>query len=310
MGDGGKLTHINNVRVVYFGMTGLLSRIPLAKLLEAGVNVCGIVLPASVLPPYLQPENGRFQTTIPQVNNIPLSPYPDVLQLAAQHQIPVTAVTNLHHPDILNFIAAQQPDLICVSCFNQKFLPALLQIPKYGCINLHPSLLPHLRGPSPLFWTFQQGIQHTGITLHFMDAGLDTGDIIYQEALTLSDGINGNEAEILLATAGGDLMITAVSQLPNLTQTPQSGTASYFPTPTNDDFRLDLEWTAQHAFNFMRGTAEWQRPYFIEIEGRKIWLDTAVSFDENGKQDTPTQLQAQTITIQFARGTVTAVQTR
>ncbi len=307
MGNGSKQTHNNQLRILFFGMTGLLSRIPLAKLLDSGVNVCGIVVPSSILPPYAQPANGRFQTTIPQFNNIPLSPHPDMLQLAAQYQIPVTAVANLHHPDILNFIAQQEPDLICVSCFNQKFPPALLGIPPFGCINLHPSLLPQLRGPSPIFWTFQQGMKQTGVTLHFMDEGLDSGDIIFQEAVTLPDGISGNEAEILLATVGGDLMVTAVSQALNLPQTPQSGKATYFSIPTNEDFRLDLNWTAQHTFNFMRGTAEWQRPYFVEDNGMKIWLRTAVSYNADEKQAQPIQQQDKTITIQFAQGTVTAV---
>lgn len=306
MGDGSKQTH-NKLRVLFFGMSGLLSRIPLAKLLDAGVQICGIILPSSVLPPYLQPQNGRFQTTIPQAHNIPLSPYPDILQLAAQYQIPVTAVTNLRHPDSLNFIAQQQPDLICVSCFNQKFPPDLLKIPTHGCINLHPSLLPQLRGPSPIFWTFQQGIQQTGMSLHFMDDKLDSGDIIFQEVVTLPDGISGNEAEILLAAAGGDLMVTAVSQATNLPRTPQTGVPSYFPMPTNEDFRLDLHWTAQHAFNFMCGTAEWQRPYFVEVDGERIWLKTAVACNENTKQANLIQQQSNQVTIQFKRGTVTAV---
>lgn len=307
MGDTGKLTHISQLRVLFFGMSGLLSRIPLAKLLDAGVNVGGIVLPASVLPPYLRPQNGRFQTTIPHLHNIPLSRHPDMLQLAAQHQIPVTAVTSLRHPDILTFIAAQQPDLICVSCFNQKLPPALLDIPAYGCLNLHPSLLPQLRGPSPLFWTFQQGIQQTGITLHFMDEDLDTGDIVFQEPVTLPDGISGNEAEILLGTAGGDLLVTAVSHAPNLPKTPQTGAASYLPVPTDEDFCLDLHWTAQHAFNFMRGTAEWQRPYFVEVGEKKIWLQTAVSCNKDQILPNLVQYQENQVMIQFREGTVTAV---
>ncbi len=310
IGDRGKRIHISTLRILYFGMSGFLSRIPLAKLLAAKVTICGLVLPTSVLPPYLHPPNGRFQTITPQANqSILLTPHPDMLQLAAQEQIPVTAVSTLLHPDVLKEIATLHPDLILVSCFDQKFPKALLNIPRYGCLNLHPSLLPQLRGPAPLFWAAQQGLQNTGVTLHFMDEKLDTGDICLQSKYTLPDGLSGNETEIQLATIGADLMLTALSQITTdkVTRQPQTGNASYFPAPTGDDFRLQLKWSARRAFNFMRGTAEWKRPYPIQInEEEEIKVHTAVSYHPQRTQAHPLQQQNNYLSIQFSDGILIA----
>ena len=311
MDDEGKLIHFPRRRVLYFGMSGFLSRIPLAKMLAAGINICGVVLPTSVLPPYLHPENGRFQTHIPQNNqSLLLSPHPDILHLAAQHQIRVTAVAHLRHPEIIAEIQQYNPDLICVSCFDQKFPRSVLNIPRDGCLNLHPSLLPQLRGPSPLFWTFQQGVQNTGVTLHFMNSELDSGDILLQAKKQVTDGMSGNETEISLANLGAELFIQAIQQEDKYLPHPQTGDASYFPMPTDADFELKREWTARHAFNFMRGTAEWQRPYFVQYLGEKVWLQTAVSYQQNAKQPKPIQSQDGNITIQFSDGVLTALPAR
>ena len=311
MDDDGKLIHFTPLRVLFFGMTGLLSRIPLAKLLEANINVCGVVLPTSVLPPYLHPANGRLQTHTPQDNNsLLLSPYPDILQLAAQYQIPVTAVTHLRHPDSLSEIKSYQPDLICVSCFDQIFPKSLLIIPRYGCLNLHPSLLPKFRGPSPLFWTFQRGVQETGATIHIMDKKLDSGAIVLQAKQQLRDGISGNEAEILLADLGAELFIKTIAHLQEgeLQTTPQSGKPSYYSIPTESDFELKGEWSARRAFNFMRGTAEWQRPYFVNMDSEKVWLKTAVSFSLGQRQAHLIQRQHNQLSIQFGDGILIATQ--
>lgn len=309
MREGSKQIHFSELRVLYFGMSGLLSRIPLAKLLDAKVNICGIVLPSSVLPPYLHPENGRFQTHIPQNNqSLLLTPYPDLLQLAAQHQIPVTAVSQLRHSEAISALKKYRPDLICVSCFDQKFPKALLRMPPLGCINLHPSLLPQFRGPSPLFWTFQQGVQQTGVTLHLMDMQLDTGDILLQATQTLADGISGNEAEITLAELGATLLLKAATEHSSLVPYPQSGASSYFPVPTAADFALDLNWSVQHAFNFMRGTAEWQMPYLLQQGNNTVLLNTAVSWQQNATQATTIQRQGDLLSIQFKDGLLIASQ--
>jgi len=301
-------------RIVYFGMTGILSRVPLARLLAAGVNVAGIVLPASALPPYLRGNDGRSHTqpAVPQSSppaaTIYLTP-PDVLQLAAQYRIPVTAARQISQPQFLQAVARMEPDLILVSCFPDKFPASLLNLPRYGCWNLHPSLLPRFRGPAPLFWTFREGQNDTGVTLHLMDESLDTGDILQQAPFHLADGVSGPTAEQQLAELGGELILQALAALAEgvLSPRPQPAGGSYYPLPKPDDFRLDTSWPARRAFNFMRGTAVWGRPYVVEVGPEEIWLDTAVSCQPRQRQNEPVVRDGRTVSIQFTPGVLTAL---
>ncbi|NKQ35452.1 MAG: hypothetical protein HF973_07525 [Chloroflexi bacterium] len=312
-----KPSYVSQVRVLYFGMTGILSRTPLVRLLAEGVNVVGIVLPMSALPPYLLEDDGRPCTNpaIPQSSQpdsaIPLTP-PDVLQMAAQYRIPVTAVRQINHPQFIQQVAQMNSDLILVSCFPYKFPGSLLNLPRHGCWNLHPSLLPRFRGPAPLFWTFWAGQNNTGVTLHRMDEGLDTGDILEQAPFHLADGISGLAAEQQLAELGSQLILQALADLTddNLFSRPQPANGSYYSLPRSDDFVLNTNWTARRAFNFMRGTAVWGQPYAVEIGGEKIWLDTAVSFQPQQTQDELVIRDSMAVSIQFNPGVLRAKEIR
>ncbi len=311
----GKPKPLSEVRVLFFGMTGMLSRIPLAILLNGGVNVCGIAVPASVLPPYILPKHGRHPLTPSPHHPLTSSPphpitIPGILELAAQRQLPVYPVGRLKEADTLDMLTAVAPDLICVSCFNQIFPPPLLALPRLGCLNVHPSRLPHFRGPSPLFWVFHEGQPETAVTVHFMDAGIDTGDIALQASLALPDGVSGAQTEQMAAERGGRLLLAAIRLLTNgrLPRHPQTEPGSYFPIPAAGDFRLDVNWPAQRAFNFMRGTAEWARPYPISVAGHELVLRTAVSFDPDQVLPQPLLWHGRTVSIQFNPGVlVTAV---
>ncbi|NJN53511.1 MAG: hypothetical protein HC804_01420 [Anaerolineae bacterium] len=221
-----------------------------------------------------------------------------------------TPLVRLKEAETVAALTAVAPDLICVSCFNQIFPPALLEIPRFGCLNVHPSRLPQFRGPSPLFWTFHEGQNETAVTVHFMDAGIDTGEIALQGSLTLPDGISGAQTEQMAAERGGRLLLAAIQQLADgrLPRHPQPANGSYYPAPTGDDFRLDVCWSARRAFNFMRGTAEWARPYPVLVDGQELVLRTAVSFDPTQTLAEPMQWHGRSVSIQFNPGVlVTAV---
>lgn len=308
MAERSKLTHLSDIRVLFFGMSGLLSRIPLTILLNAGVNVCGLVVPAAIFPPYMLPKHGRIPHH-PSWQHF-LTP-PGILELAAQRQLPVYPLGRLREPEALATLTAVAPDLICVSCFNQIFPPPLLALPRLGCLNVHPSRLPDFRGPSPLFWIFHEGQNETAVTVHFMDAGIDTGDIALQASLTLPDGISGAQAEQMAAERGGRLLLAAMRQLADgrLPRRPQPAAASYHRVPTGDDFRLDTSWSARRAFNFMRGTAEWARPYPVRVGEHEVVLHTAVSFDPVQTLAELMQWHGRTVSIQFNPGVLVAAVT-
>lgn len=290
------------MKVLYFGMLGDFSRIPLAHLLAAGVDVCGIVMAGqadgTVIRPLTPPQ---YRSDLPLLN-----PYYDrnIIQLGWQHEIPVWAVANFRHPRTLATLADIKPDVAFVACFSERIPPEMLTLPHHGFLNLHPSLLPAYRGPHPLFWCFQRGETNTGMTLHFMDEGFDTGDIVLQEPFAFADGLSGDAADQLCGERGGALMVEAVRQLAagTLPRCPQTGPGSYHPSPTAADFHMPTTWTARRAFNFMRGTAEWGWPYVIETGAEAVIVKTAVVYHPHQQLNQPIQHRENDILIQFTPG--------
>ncbi len=141
----------------------------------------------------------------PPLPALPLGQPADLLSLAWARGLPVLAVGDFDHADTLAALAAFAPDVAVVACFTRRIPPAALAVPRLGFLNLHPSLLPLYRGPQPLFWQLRDGAP-TGATVHYMDEGLDTGDIAAQIAVPLPDGLSGPEAERTLALAGLGLL--------------------------------------------------------------------------------------------------------
>ena len=293
------------MRILFLGMLGKFSLPPLQAVLEAGLSVVGVVVPAdnSAIPI-------RELKPVTAVSPLQLTPtQPTIVHQAWQQKIPVYEVNRLTAPETQQTLANLQPDVACVACFNKRIPANLLALPQHGFLNLHPSLLPQFRGPAPLFWTFRAGIQDIGVTLHLMDTGLDTGNIVQQEPLTLPDGISGQEADVATATLGGHLLVKALNQLTNgtFTSIPQPTGGSNHPWPQPADFRIPVSWSARHAFNFMRGTTEFGQPFVIEMEKGEIKVKTAVSFSQGTILNQPYQTDRDKIQIQFTDGVVTAV---
>ena len=307
---------MTNLSVLFLGMLGSLSRLPLAALLAAEVDLCGLVLPAEIVPPFQLVDNGRSPSSItpirselPTPNLLQMSLAASPLALAAAHTVPAFAVRQLVAPDTIATLTALQPDVICVSCFPRRLPPAILRLPRLGCLNVHPSLLPRFRGPAPLFWALRAGVTQTGVTVHFMDEQFDTGDVALQRPFPLQDGVTHAELESSLADIAGDLLVEAVQKLTvgRLPRQPQPPGFASDPWPTDADFELDTTWSARRAFNFMRGTGSWGRPYFIQFEGRTIWLETAVAYEPKAKLTQAIVAQSPIVQIQFSPGMLTAV---
>lgn len=286
------------------------SRVALQGLLDAGVNLCALWLPAkadtAASTPLLQTPPPRLANVLPV-----LTPHRQrtILHLAWEHGVPAYAIGRLNTPDVQSHLQALDVDVACVACFPQRIPPALLAIPRRGFLNLHPSLLPALRGPAPLFWTFRQGLLDTGVTIHKMDRGLDTGAIALQRPLQLTEGISGPEANHLLAAAGGRLLVRAMEHLAKGTLHfhPQPlANASTFSWPQADDFRIPTQWPARRAFIFMRGTAHWEQPYWVHSPDDAVSIREAVAYDACAKQSVPFQRNGRDVTIQFTPGVLHA----
>jgi methionyl-tRNA formyltransferase len=239
-----------------------------------------------------------------------VDPYlqPNIVHLAWARQIPVWEVGSLAGPATRAVLAELQPDLISVVCFPYVFPPALLELPRYGCINLHPSLLPAYRGPAPLFWIARQDERNTGVTLHFLDRGVDTGDIVAQVRFEREDGLSEAELEQQCAGEGAALLLEAVQRLEAgrpLPRSPQPEVdASYFPWPGEVDYLISTDWPARRAFNFLRGAAKW--PLRIKTETAEFVVRTATSYSPDQKLEQPFLLFGDEVWVQFQPGVLRA----
>ena len=253
--------------VLFFGMTGHFSVPPLRALLQAGIAVRAVVLPALADGPPLSTlptrEARGLRKPLPLLGQ---SAEKNIVGLAQEAHIPVLHVGRLGTPETLTALAAYQPDAICVACFTSRFPPALLRLPRLGCLNVHPSLLPDNRGPDPLFWTFRRGDTQTGVTIHLMDVGLDSGPVVLQAPIAVPDGIAEAALERSCADVGGELLVQALRGLDAgaIAPLPQDAAhATAYPLPSPEDYMILPERSARWAYNFATGLAAREQPIIL-----------------------------------------------
>nr|WP_255603928.1 formyltransferase family protein [Oscillochloris sp. ZM17-4] len=287
-------------------MPGRFSAPPLAALLDAGAEVVCVAVPA----PPGAPPLARLPPTPAPAGLLPLAGAapPNILQIAAAHAIPALALGRPAGAAALAALAALRPDLACVACWPWRIPPALLGLPRHGFLNVHPSLLPDLRGPEPIFWALRAGAERVGATVHLMDPGLDTGDIVAQGGADLAAGAGWEEVEGRAAALGGRLLAEAVGLLAagRMPRRPQGPGGGYRPAPRADDFAIDQAWPARRAFIFMRGTAAWGFPYRIHTGSEVLALAEALDYTEEGDLDQPYIRNSDLISIQMTPGVLRA----
>ncbi len=311
------------MRILYLGSLNEFSRIPLQMLLKAGVDICAVWVPFSVMVAYHKIPSSRLRASLSELG---LPPWAQGVPVEWIFDFDVSFMDEAM--DLLDGIIdlsarklkALAPDVVCVACLEQRIPSDLLAIPKHGFLNLHPSLLPRYRGPAPLFWQFRAGERWTGVTVHWMDASLDTGDIAGQRRTPLPSGITGPEADRLLGTLAGELLIQVLTELEagRIARRPQRPGGSYYSWPQAEDFRLETRWPARRAYNFMRGTAEWARPYPVRVAGEELWLGGVLEYSEGESLPVSWErvdlkgtnlewLDGQVVRIQFTPGVLTAL---
>ena len=165
---------------------------------------------------------------------------PDLRDLAEQAAIPLIAIRDINSPATVEALRALKPDLLVSIYFSRRIKRAALEVPRVGAINVHPALLPKHRGPTPSFWTIANGEDRTAVTVHWIDEGLDTGDIIVQRELMLPVDATVSQVAGMVAMPGAKALIEAVrlieaGRAPRTAQ--DSRVASYESSPSSRDFR-------------------------------------------------------------------------
>lgn len=215
----------NPERVALFGSEGGFSRPLLAGLLAQGVAVVAVVMPGVAAPEI----GGDIPVTVKQPLNLS-----GLAGLAAAHAIPVLRSRHPRDPRLIGELAALAIDVMLVACFPLILPETIWRMPRLACWNLHPSLLPAYRGPTPLYWQRRKKERHTGVTLHEVTQRIDAGGIVAQRALPLPAGTGDAELDAWVAGIGVDLFLQALhyQREGRLLVTQQDETAaSYYPYP-------------------------------------------------------------------------------
>ena len=193
---------------------------------------------------------------------------------AEAHGLPVWQPKRIKEEDFTAFLEEQKPDLMVVVAFGQILSQRILDIPHYGCINVHGSLLPRYRGAAPMQWCVIDGEKKTGITTMFMDAGLDTGDMLLKAEFPIGPDTTLEEVHDGLMALGAKVLIDTLEELSagTLKRIPQTGESNYAPMLTKETGHIHWQDRAQKIHNLVRGLDSWPGAYtFLAGKKYKIW---------------------------------------
>lgn len=202
-----------------------------------------------------------------------------VKSIAEQHKLPVLQPERVKNQDFVDSLKSLSPDLVVVSAYGQILPKTIIEIPKMGCINVHPSLLPKYRGAAPMNWTLIKGETQTGVTIMLMDEGMDTGDILTQEETAIGPEETFGELHDRLAVKGAELLLKTIEMIISgaVQRTPQdSARATYAPRLNKEDGLIRWDSDIHHTVNRIRGLSPLPCAYtFIKGKMLKIFSATA-----------------------------------
>jgi len=236
--------------------------------------------------------------------------YTPVKEKALENGIPVWQPEKINDPEFIEKLKTLAPDVLVVVAFGQLLKKELLDLPPFGCINVHASLLPRYRGAAPIHWAVINGERETGVTTMFMDQGMDTGDMILKKTIPIGENDTTGIIHDKLAAAGGELLRETLAlvfrhQAPREAQ--DHALATYAPLLTREHELIDWTKTAREVHNLVRGMNPWPGAYTtFENKIVKIW-ETKVIEDESTDNKPGTVLEltnGKGISVRCGRGSL------
>jgi methionyl-tRNA formyltransferase len=229
---------------------------PLKRLIERGDNILGFV-------------------TLDSDSMQKMSGATDLTELAEGSQIPILKVHNINQPDVVAWIRLRAPDLLLVVGWTQLLKPDLLRVPKFACLGFHASLLPKSRGRAPVNWAIINGETETGNTMIILEPEADSGDIVAQRKIPITDDDNCNtiyqkvgqtEVEML------DEILPLIQKgiLPRRKQ--DDSQATVMPKRRPEDGRIDWNRSTREIYNWVRALTDPYPGAFSFLNGEKIWI--------------------------------------
>ena len=254
------------MKIVFMG-TPDFSVNALENIVKAGHDVVGVI----TQPDKPKGRGGKMQ-------------YTPVKEKALELGLDVYQPQRVKETEFIEKLKEMNPDAIVVIAFGQILPKAILDMPKYGCINVHASLLPKYRGAAPIQWSVIDGEKETGVTTMYMNEGLDTGDIIDKVVVPIDKKETGGSLFDKLAIEGGKLILKTLIELENGTavRTPQDDSKSNYAGMINKQLgKIDFNKSANEIEILIRGLNPWPSAY-TKMDGKtlKIW-DADVDDSEN-----------------------------
>ena len=243
------------MRILFMG-TPDFALFSLRALKESGETLVGVVT---------QPDKpkGRGKAMTP----------PPVKVYATEQGIPVYQPETMKNEAFLDTLRALDPELIVVTAYG-KILPSyILNYPKYGCINVHGSLLPRYRGAAPMQRAIMEGEAETGVTIMYMDVGLDTGDMMLKRSLPIGENDNFEVIHDALGALGADALLEAIAQIKagtSVREKQDDALADYAAKITKDDCRIDFSGDAKELHDRIRGLSPIPLAFFTAADGKML----------------------------------------
>ncbi len=255
------------MKIVFMG-TPDYAAVTLKSLINSEHEICAV---------FAQPDKpvGRKQILTP----------PPVKVLALENDIPVYQPNSVRTGEALEILKDIAPDVIVVVAYGKILPKEILDLPKFGCVNGHASLLPKYRGASPIQWCIVQGETETGVTTMLMDEGMDTGDILEVEKVDILPNETAEELFDRLSLISANLMLSTIEKLEKGEITPkkQTGEPSYAPIIKKDMAKLDFSKTALEIQNAVRGYYSWPCAFFF-LDGKRIKVIKTEIGDKTSKE--------------------------
>lgn len=234
--------------------------------------------------------------------------YSPVKECALQHQIPVFQPVKIKEAQAVEELRKYEADIFVVAAFGQILSEEILNMPKYGCINIHASLLPKYRGAAPIQWSVINGDAVSGVTIMQMDKGLDTGDILTKEEVVLEPKETGESLFDKLAAAGAKLLIETLPLIEAGTVIPQKQKeeeSSYAKMLTKDLGKINWQKSATEIERLIRGCNSWPSAYtYWKKKNLKIWAANVIEDEKGNHPGEITAVDKEHIYVSCGEGTL------
>lgn len=276
------------MKIIYMG-TPDFSVGALEALIKAGHEICLVVT---------QPDKPKGRSGAMQ--------FPPVKECAVKYGIPVFQPERIKRPEAVSVLKKYDADIYVVAAFGQLLSQEILDIPKYGCINIHASLLPKYRGASPIQQAVIDGEEKSGVTIMQMELGMDTGAILYQKEIELDPKETGESLFDKLAVLGAEAVVEALPLIEagEIEPVPQDEEkATHVKMITKGQGLIDFSKNAVVIERLIRGMNSWPSAYtYLNGKQVKIWDADVLPAAAEGKPGEVTKVEKDAIYVQTGNG--------